>query len=291
METNISIAGLSLLGAGILNDGALYGAVLLNQEHVDAVAALHAQTIAGLGPDEKTFMLPKSRDYFAAHLQKGAGNAILGIVSEGKLVAQAVIRHPTAADPADGMVDMHLIYRPPPGRSLLRKAFDWLEHRAGPEDETVMQAVSVAPGYRGRQLINVMIGHWLEHAKAHGRTQAFAEVDVRNIASWSGFIKGGLNLESMGRDPADGTPVYNVYAPVRTALKNRLTPVFNEKSWLPDHIKRRQCSSGNLEEQEKLFRDGYLCVAYNRQAHLMTFVQYFDRQYWHGNGLAFYSPR
>src|ERR1700744_3978314 len=128
MEDEISIEGLTVLETGTLKDGRVWHAVLLEPTHIKHIAARHADAIAALGPHEKTFMLPKSEEYFKKHLAKGDGNTIIAIVSGGQIVAQGVVRHPTTADPADGMVDMKM-----------------------PRDkdkESLLQALSVSPAFQ-----------------------------------------------------------------------------------------------------------------------------------------------
>ncbi|HEY6464319.1 MAG TPA: hypothetical protein VIY73_29325, partial [Polyangiaceae bacterium] len=65
------------------------------------------------------------------------GNAFLGVVSNGQLIGQAMILHPSAQYPDSGMVDMK-----PAG---------------APETLTILQAVSVLPAGRGCGLMNQMV--------------------------------------------------------------------------------------------------------------------------------------
>ncbi len=247
MEDSISIEGLTVLETGTLKDGRVWHAVLLEPAHVKHIAARHADAIAALGPNEKTFMLPKTEEYFKKHLAKGDGNTNIAIISGGHIVAQGVVRHPTAADPADGMVDMKL--------PRIK------------QNESLMQALSVSPAFQHQGLANIIIGHWIEHAEKHGRTTLMAEIDVKNPPSWNSFLKGGLNLISMGIDPSDGTLVYNAHATVEQAKLKRLTPAFNDVAYGFLYA----CRLENIEMQQELFQEGRIAIGFNRSAKILIF--------------------
>lgn len=117
--------------------GAQCRVVRLTPAYTTAIAALHGGTIENLDAAEKAFMLGKSANEFTAHFMRGAGNTVIGIMRQRQLVAQALIRHPTAAYTATGMVDMTL--------------------PAAPEKLSIMQAVSVAPAWRGLGLMDAMV--------------------------------------------------------------------------------------------------------------------------------------
>jgi ribosomal protein S18 acetylase RimI-like enzyme len=231
--TAIDTKNLPLLESGTLPGGAPFDAVLLAPFHAAACAALHGTTIGGLAGDEKAYMLGKSSAYFSAHLRRPAGNAVIGVVSRARLVAQAMVLHPTSALPATGMVDMPPVA--PPGKV------------------SVMQAVSVHPRFRGHGLMDMMIRHWIDHAAAHGRTDLLAEIHVANAASWANFLRAGLNLVGIGRDPSDGVLVYNAHEKTALARAKSLTPEFNRYAGLP----RATCAPGDLETQRALMAAGY----------------------------------
>lgn len=202
--------------------------VTLTAAHAAAVAALHGGTIQNLDGAEKSFMLDKSAAHFAAHFAQGAGNTVIGILRQRTLVAQALIRHPTAAYPATGMVDMAA---PAPLEKL-----------------SIMQAVSVAPAFRGLGLMDAMVKHWVSHAAAHGRTDLLAEIHVGNSASWSCFLRAGLALVGIGYDPDDGVAVYNAHG--RTADIRAGKP-------LCDRFNAHACAPGDLTAQSALMKQGY----------------------------------
>lgn len=99
------------LQSGFLPNNAPYNVVRLSPSHAAACAALHAATIDDLAADEKSYMLAKDQDYFRNHLRRGAGNTVIGVVSNNRLIAQVMIVHPTAARPDTGMVDMAPVAR------------------------------------------------------------------------------------------------------------------------------------------------------------------------------------
>ncbi len=209
-SNSIDTTKLTVLDSGLLQNAVPYEVVLLGPEQLDHIHALHAATIAILGPDEKVYMLPKSRDYLEHHMHKGDGNGAIGIVSGGQLVAQILVYHPTSAD-FDGM-----LAQPPAGVPA--------------EEITILGGACVAPGYRGNGLMNLLVTEWLDHAARHGRTHALADVDVHNTASWAAFIRGGLSLESLMTDPRDGGTIYTAHEQVDKARTLRLTPEFNRHS-------------------------------------------------------------
>lgn len=202
--------------------------VTLSAAHAHAIAALHSGTIQNLDDAEKSFMLDKNASYFAAHFAHGAGNTVIAVLRQRELIAQALIRHPTAAYPGTGMVDMA---SPAPLDKL-----------------SIMQAVSVAPAFRGLGLMDVMVKHWINHAAAHGRTDLLAEIHVDNSASWSCFLRAGLALVSIGYDPDDGVPVYNAHGRTADILSgHNLQGQFNSCAH----------AQGDLLTQARLMKQGY----------------------------------
>ena len=202
--------------------------VRLTAAYTTAIAALHGGTIENLDAAEKAFMLGKSANQFTAHFMRGAGNTVIGVMRRRELIAQALIRHPTAAYTATGMVDMTL--------------------PAAPEKLSIMQAVSVAPAWRGLGLMDAMVQQWIHHAAAHQRTDLLAEIHVANSASWSCFLRAGLAIVSIGRDPDDGVAVYNAHGRVADIIgSNTLRGRFNTQA----------CAPADLAAQSALMKQGY----------------------------------
>lgn len=239
MDHHISIDGLPVLEAGFLKNGMPYEIVLLTPAHAAVCADLHAATIAGLAENEKAYMLPKSPEYFAEHLRKDEGNAVIAAVSGGELIGQAIIRHPTADHPETGMVDMTL--------------------PAPPEEISLLQAVSVAPAARGAGLMDRLIHQWVIHADSWDRGHLIAEIHVDNAPSWANFLRAGLNIVGIGHDPSDGTVVYNAYERTERALVKSLTAEFNRYAACP----AEECAARDRERQEELMTQGYIIAGRN----------------------------
>lgn len=211
---------------------------------LDAAAAFHAQTIARLPAQEKSFILPKSEDYFARHIEKGNGNIILALTDRDKIIAQSLILHPTQKAPATGMSTM------PPTMPALPPA----------PKLSIMQAVAVHPDYRGQGLMNFMIAYWITHAARHARTALLAEIQVENAASWAGFLKGGLHLVSLAPDPQDGALLYNAHAETAAAQNRALSPGFNHYAGKIQTL----CPPQDYARQAQLFKQGYAVTANDR---------------------------
>lgn len=215
--------------------------VRLGPSWAAAAARLHAATLRAMGADESAFMLHKSRDDFAAHMRRGAGNGVIAIVQNGTLIAQSLIHHPTRAHPDNGMTALPA--PPPPARS------------------SVMQAVSVNPAYRGQKLMDVMIAHWLTHAAHHKRDHVMAEIHVDNVASWLGFLRAGLHLTGLVTDPADGSPLYNAQGLLR---HGHITPAFNAAA------APQSCALRDFKTQSALMARGYRITACDPRAGVLT---------------------
>lgn len=238
--TYIDTTKLQVLEAGVLLNGRDYEVVLLKPEHAQLVTDMHNETIDGLTDDQKEFMLPKSKAFFEEHLKGDNGSAVIAVVSYGQLMAQAAIHHPTGDWSKTGMVDMAQV--------------------ADTDKTSIMQAVSVSPAHRGVGLMNILVYNWPHYAEAQGRTDLMAEIDTRNIASWSVFIKGGLDLHSMGTDPADGVVVYNAHEKAGLAKKKALSPIFNAQARPNLQVLDRF----DIHGQKSMFGKGYKAVGFNK---------------------------
>jgi ribosomal protein S18 acetylase RimI-like enzyme len=226
-----------ILSSIALANGAICEVALLGTDYAQAISDMHNQTIATLADNEKTYMLDKSLDYFAKHLNRGEGNAILGILDGDKVIAQSMILHPTSDNMNTNMTDM--------------------PNEPDPLMSSVMQAVSVDSTYRGQKLMEIMIDHWVDHAQTHGRTHLLAEVQVENVASYANFLKRGMNIVSIGQDPDDGVNLYNAHETVANMKTKRLTDVFNfhaNKPMIKTPIQ-------DLETQKTMLNEGFIITA------------------------------
>jgi hypothetical protein len=214
--------------------GAPYEITTLTPADIPQILNLQDEVFDSLTADEQNFLLRKDKSFFENHFAHG--NIVLGIVSEGKLVAQSVILHPTSAHPKSGMTDMAL--------------------DAKPEEVTVLQGVIVHPDYRGNKLMTFMVDEWLAVANAEGRKHALAEVTTGNFFSWSVFMKEGLGIHSLGCDKSDGTDLYNMYAEVAPLMEKRLKGDFNNAAAVV------KVPLGDIESQKTLTNAGFLGVAF-----------------------------
>lgn len=212
----IDIDGLDCLESGTLPvHGGSYSLVFLQPRHTDAIRALHETVIGRLPDSEKSFVLPRSEDYFRGHFTRGNGSAIMGVVCEGKLVAKCLIIHP---DRGETSADL--------GGAILHST---------PEDTSIMQSATVHPDFCRNGIMSMMINHWLEHALWHGRMHVLAEMETRNEKSRDRFLKAGLNIIGEHKSPVDGADIYNAGERTKYALAMSFTSAAQTR--LPDGIK------------------------------------------------------
>jgi ribosomal protein S18 acetylase RimI-like enzyme len=231
----------SILKASLI-DGTPYDVVVMNEGAIDRVADFHQSIIDTLPSDHCAFILPKKRSFFQTLFEKGVGR-VIGVVTQGKLIAQGLMLMPTQTCPDTGMVDMEAV--------------------SSPDDVSVFQAVSVNPDYRGNRLMRVMTREWLKLAGEEGRTHAIAEVDVHNVASWASFVHEGMDIVSLGFDPDDGTRVYNIHEEIEHAFAKKagLSSGFNR--YAPSD--KRIVDLHDLDGQENMFSQGYVGVEWSLQ--------------------------
>lgn len=241
--------------SGICSTGTLaktgqpYSIVMQGKADIDAMLALQATVMNDLSAEEKSYLVPKDRAFFEKHF--ASDNIVLGVVVDGKLVAQAIIVNPTSKNPKTGMTDM-------PGN-------------LPPEKVTVIQGVIVHPDYRGNRLMTEMVDAWLKIAQFEGRRHAIAEVSTTNHFSWSVFLKEGLHIHSIGYDPADAVYLYNMHANVKKLINARLKPAFNAVA--PRGGKNMPCNVTNIEAQKTLIARGFNGVAFDRPNQRIIFAK------------------
>jgi hypothetical protein len=249
-DIKIDIAAFRPFAQGKLKTtGQLYEIGILPAANAAEMKAFHDYILKRLAKDEKSFFLDKSLSFFEKLYTSGGTGGVIGIVCEGKLIAQAAITHPTKADPYTGMTDIDM------------KAIGEVE------TVSILQAVGVLPEMRGNNLMERLIDGWIGHATALGRTHVMAEVDTRNIASWNSFLKGGLDLAGMGVDPSDGSTLYNVHEKIGNIPGKKLRPLFNRASGAEIFV----CRLDNVEKQQDLFAAGYKGVAVHKASASILF--------------------
>src|SRR5688572_4403820 len=83
-----------------------YTAVLLESKDIPAMMGLQKDVFAALTEDQQCFLHHKDEKFLSKHF--ASGNVAIGIVHNGKLIAQSVVVNPTAANPETGMTDPDL---------------------------------------------------------------------------------------------------------------------------------------------------------------------------------------
>lgn len=240
------------VGSGFLSkSGQRFDVVELNKSHIDQIIKLQDQTYKMLKPEERTYIIPKDRAYLEKHFD--TGNEVLGIIVDGKLIAQSVLQYPTKT-----ITDKDMVAIP-----------DGVDHKK----TSIMQGVIVDPAFRGHHLMQIMIEHWIDHAEAKGRTDLLATIDTANIASWSSFMKGGMNLYFAGVDPNDGGKIYNAHEKVNNIplKKSDLSCLFNLAARKKGAM--RECHISQLDKQKKLFDKGYVCTSFSKHCGTLTFIE------------------
>ncbi len=232
METLIETQSVEVVKTGTLEKtGEEYSLVLLSAQHIPQIIALQDIAFADLTEQEKTFLLRKDSEFFKKHFTEG--NAVLGIVHDGKLISQSVIVNPTAENPKTGIPDMELT-------KILDKV-------------TVLQCVIVDPAYRGNRLMSVMVDEWLQLSHEKGRTQVLCEVALENSYSWSVFLKNGLHIERISVDPVDNAEVYTLHGELPA-----LSKVFNKSA-----KKVISCPQKDIAQQKELLAKGYRAAKFD----------------------------
>jgi ribosomal protein S18 acetylase RimI-like enzyme len=178
-----------VLETGVLRNGAAFEVRRLNQKNLDEIYNLHLAIHAALKPEESTFISVKSRQDFESYL-KGKG-VILGVISEGKLIAMACLLLPDRAHPETGTADMPLAMKP--------------------ETVGVLQSDSVLPAYRGNKLQQALTRGRITIAREHGRRHILALADTHNLATIKSLLNCGLAITGMGVDPDDGGQIFHMH--------------------------------------------------------------------------------
>lgn len=236
--------GANVLLAGTLKDGEPFTIELLNDSHVADFMRLHEDVRRHLPEDEKGFLLPKDPELLYKHLNRGGGNALIGARSGSRQMAQAIIVHPEPGN------EDYSIMRP--------------RHPvAEPENITFMQAAAVHPEWRGHGLLQEMIKAWTDHASSFGRRYMLAEVKAKNEASMSAFLKAGLHIASLTRDPVREDDVYNF------TLKTGSPPV--RVALVPGT--GLEVKIGDISAQKQLFESGYIVYDWKKAARSLLMAQ------------------
>jgi|TARA_R110002126_G_scaffold13118_1_gene56138 ribosomal protein S18 acetylase RimI-like enzyme len=176
-----------IISSDNFDNGDLFHIVALNKTYLQTMMIFQKMILESLDADEKSFFLEKSEGYLTQHFNNGS--KAVGVVSNNKLLGQALITQPTDNHPETGMTDMANL----PAATTV----------------SVIQGVGVHPSTRGMKIGDKLIAAWLDIAANDKRVNALAETDQNNKYSWSLFVKNDVDIVSEGVDPDDGTKLYN----------------------------------------------------------------------------------
>jgi ribosomal protein S18 acetylase RimI-like enzyme len=198
MTAHTDISKTEILKIGILpKTGETFSVILQSMDDIEHIINLQKTVHDSLSAEEKAFLLPKSKDFFAEHFVQG--NHVIGILCNNVLIAQSIIVNPAAGHSVMAVVDVPI-----------------QEPKA--EQISILQGVVVHPDYRGNKLMNEMVGAWLTLAGQLGRQHASARVHTDNQASLAVFMKEGFTVHSTTQRPNEDTFVHNLYHAVEQPL-------------------------------------------------------------------------
>lgn len=165
---------------------------ILNDSELEDVLELHAATRAALPADKKRFILPQGMAYFQNMLTRMTG-VMVGIRTEGKLVAQMVLMGPLTLSEAIGM------------RVITHNDVPF--HHASLSDNVVVyKSLASLPDWRGNDLAMSLVGYANDLPFTQVTDHVFAQVSVGNKRSWDSFMRQGFGVVAAAYDPDDGMP-------------------------------------------------------------------------------------
>lgn len=236
--------GPALAGGILKTNGREFSVHALGAEWLEDIHALHDRVAGGLPDNRKSDLASKTRDDFEQYLQDGG--IVVGAVSEGRLIAKALLHRPTAQNPDNGMVDM------PVGPPIEKTAY--------------FQSDTVDPDFQGNGIVQKLMHVRLTLAMLHGREYVCSEVAVGNTPCLKAFFNCGFAVDSMGTDAADGTRVYNLF---ETTQKAMLRTAFNAAAAKDDG------HAIDLSDHDRISRkleEGYRGVAIDSKNNKMIFA-------------------
>ncbi len=245
MGTDIGLHDIKILKTGRLEKtGEEYSLAQLSARNIDQVLALQDVAFAHLTGEENVYLAAKDRGFFEKHFD--AGNEVLGIVHNNRLIAQAIIVNPTPARPHTG-IDMQI--------------------DAPLETIAVLQGAIVDPAYRGNSLQGVLVDERLALSAKNGRTEIFSEVALSNSFSWSVLLQKGLHIACTGISPYTGAEVY--------VLRGRITSPdarFDENTGKETCAREiTVCPQADVARQKQLLAAGYKGTRFDRINRTITF--------------------
>jgi hypothetical protein len=246
MDRDIDSRTVTVLATGTFaNTGGAYQIVQLTPEHIGQMQALQDNVQAALPEDSKGFLLPRAREDFEASFANG--DSIIGILHQGRLIAQGAMVLPTAKNPATG-IDVKL--------------------NVPPERIMILQGMMVEPVYRGHHLMEIMKNAQLNLAKQLGRIHVLAAIDVRNRASYIIALASGFEIHTISRKVLKQdikTTVYGLYAPLDRLIRRDFNQAAAAKK------AERLVGLDDIPLQEQLLQEGYKGIGYSSAAKSIGF--------------------
>jgi len=240
MDTEIDLNGTEVLRTGQLKKiHEEYSVVALSARHIDQILALKEVAFAHLRDGEQVYLANnKDRIFFEEHFS--AGDAVIGIVHNGRLIAQGIIVNPTPARPETGIA---------------------IEMDVPIETVAVLQGAIVHPDYRGNNLQAVLIDERIDVSVRNGRMEIFSEVALGNSFSWGVLMKKGLHIESTGISPYTGAEVYVLRGHISRLRQPRKLRAKDSCA----------CPLTDVEQQKELLAAGYKGTQFDPAEKIITF--------------------
>lgn len=156
------------------------------------VLALQEATRAALPDDKKMFILPQGTAYFQNLLERQTG-LMIGIRTEGKLIAQMALMGPMDLREAIAM-------RAITGNDIT------FHHAALTDSVIVFKSMAAHPDWRGNDLAGSLMSYALNLPVTQVAGHVFAQISVGNKRSWDVFMRQGFGIVAAAYDAKDGKP-------------------------------------------------------------------------------------
>jgi hypothetical protein len=228
-----------VLSTGTLNKGGgTYEVVLQTAKDIPQIISLQDTVYDTLPEEQKTFMLRKKPEALEAHF--ASGSLAVGIVHNGTLIGQGRLGLPSQD------------YKSVRGTANFMQG-------AALQTIAILEGMLVHPGYRGNNLMSIMVDARLGLAQAAGRENAVTESSVDNPHSWSVLLKEGLKIRAIDVDPEDGTMLYYMHARVTPLMEQRAKGAFAQAAAHPVI----NVPAKDLQAQKSLLSQGFKGVSYD----------------------------
>jgi len=165
---------------------------ILGPDDLFDVLTLQEVTRGALPADKKMFILPQGTAYFQNLLMRQTG-LMIGIRTEGKLIAQMVLMGPMDLREAIGL-------------RLITNNDVPFHHAALTDSVVIFKSMASHPDWRGNDLAQNMIAFALSLPFTSVADHVFAQISVGNKRSWDAFVRQGFGIVAAAYDPNDKQP-------------------------------------------------------------------------------------